>query len=78
MSKLLSRLMGAFVGEGSVGEKLAAIRLATCRSNRCGEFNARKETCKVCGCHMPTKVTYARVKKRGGRLETVACPKGLW
>lgn len=78
MSKFLSQLMGAFVGQGSVSSDTAHNRLAVCRSNRCGSFNAPKETCKECGCHMPTKVTYARVKLPGKPIEPVKCPKGLW
>lgn len=74
MSKILSKLMGAFVGEGSVSSDTAHNRLAVCRSNRCGEFNARKETCKLCGCHMPTKVGYARIRGQG----PTSCLKGLW
>ena len=83
MNKFLSRLMGAFVGEGQdeISPAIAAKRLAICRTNRCRTFDAASETCVKklggCGCYMPVKVTYARVKK-GRSAETVRCPKGLW
>ena len=77
MSKLLSRLMGAFVGDGEVSTRVAAGRLAICRTNRCGEFTG-SEHCSVCKCHMPSKVVYASVKLPGKPKEPVRCPKGLW
>jgi hypothetical protein len=83
VNRFLSRLMGAFAGEGQeeITRAAAAKRLAVCHSNRCGIFDAKTQTCVKsrggCGCHMPVKVTYARVKV-GGKTEVVRCPVGLW
>jgi hypothetical protein len=77
VSNFLSRLMGAFVGQGKVSSTVAARRLVTCRTNQCGKFTS-SEHCGVCKCHMPSKVVYASVKLPGKDSETVRCPKGLW
>jgi hypothetical protein len=80
--QFLSRLMGAFIGEGKASPRVAAGRLAICRTNRCGTFDKKSEVCMKsrggCGCHMPTKVTYASVKLPGQPSVKVSCPKGLW
>lgn len=84
MSRILSRIMGAFVGEGEdeISAAVARQRLGICVSNRCGIFNARNFKCPKklggCGCDMRVKVKFARVKKGKGATETVRCPKGFW
>ena len=45
-----------------------AARMAICRANACGKFNAKNETCRKCGCDLQVKT----------RWRSGDCPLGLW
>ncbi len=50
----------------TVDQKVKQERLAICRE--CESFAANFNTCKLCGCYMPAKATFAATE----------CPAGKW
>ncbi len=55
-------------GFRKVGKKELARRLAICRSNECGIYDAEQDRCISCGC-------FANLK---ARAESEHCPVGKW
>jgi hypothetical protein len=55
-------------GEQAVGMEEAALRLATCRSNVCGQHRPSDDRCADCGCKLRNKVTW----------RSAHCPRRLW
>ena len=53
-------------GRPNVNEDEYKERIETCST--CEHLNQQKATCKMCGCYMPVKATWA----------TSNCPKGKW
>jgi hypothetical protein len=55
-------------GEHAVDMEEAALRLATCRSNVCGQHRPSDDRCAACGCKLRNKVTW----------RSAQCPQNLW
>lgn len=51
-------------------------RWQTCQ--RCPKFNAKNETCMVCGCFMKIKCKAYANKNKKGKIEITHCPLGNW
>jgi hypothetical protein len=54
-------------GEPPLPKEEAALRLATCVSNVCGQYDGG-DLCLACGCRLREKVKW----------RTAKCPEGLW
>jgi hypothetical protein len=55
-------------GVAPVSGEEARRRLAICKSNECGQFEAKSERCAACGCWMAHKTAW----------RSQSCPKALW
>ncbi len=50
----------------TVNQNVKEERLSICKS--CESFSSKYDTCKICGCYMPAKTTFASTE----------CPVGKW